>query len=101
MIKAVALGLTCGAGVFAMTAPVLGVINAEIGPSANITWVAIVYILMLGIGSLMVGRLTDIFGRRWFFVGGSFLAVIGNIVCSRAQSVPTMIGGMTMIGAGM
>lgn len=83
-----------------MTAPILNLINADIGPSANITWVAIVYNLMLGLGCTLVGRITDIFGRRWFFAGGSLLAVVGNTVCSRASTVPVMIGGMTMIGFG-
>jgi len=46
----------------------------------------------------IVGRVTDIFGRRWVFVGGSFLAVIGSIVCATAQSVKALIGGTTIIG---
>lgn len=33
-------------------------------------------------------------------VGGSFLGLIGNVVCSRAQNIPTLVGGMTIIGAG-
>ncbi|KAF4944059.1 hypothetical protein FGADI_12941 [Fusarium gaditjirri] len=103
---AIALGLTCGAGAFAMIAPVLGAFNAEIGPSANITGVAIVYILTLGTGSLLVGRLTDLFGRRWFFVGGSLLAVIGtaasqtSFVESQVQTLAGIaIDGQNDIGA--
>lgn len=39
-------------GVFAMAAPNLGKINSDIGePNSNITWVAIVYTLMFGVGS--------------------------------------------------
>jgi hypothetical protein len=40
-----------GVGGFACIAPVLSIIDADIGPDASITWVAITYILMLGIGS--------------------------------------------------
>lgn len=40
----------------------LGVINADIGPNANVTWVSLVYTLTLAIGLLLVGRLSDLFG---------------------------------------
>lgn len=40
-----------GVGAFACVAPVLGVIDDDIGPDSSITWVAITYILTLGIGS--------------------------------------------------
>lgn len=43
-------------------------------------------------------RLSDIFGRRYFFIGGTLLGVIGSAICSRAQSIPTLIGGQTLIG---
>lgn len=46
----------------------------------------------------IIGRVTDIFGRRWVFVGGAFLGIVGSIVCATAQSVNAMIGGMTIIG---
>jgi len=34
------------------------------GPNPNYTWVALVYILTLALGQLLVGRLSDLFGRR-------------------------------------
>jgi MFS family permease len=61
---------------FALAAPILGVINADIGPSPYLTWVALAYTLPVAIGLLLVGRLSDLFGRRWFFILGSVLALI-------------------------
>jgi hypothetical protein len=52
-----------GVGAFAMAAPVLGVIDADIGPDASITWVAITYILMLAIGSMFLPRPSMTFAR--------------------------------------
>ena len=46
----------------------------------------------------IIGRVTDIFGRRWVFVGGAALGIIGSIVCATAHSVGAFIGGMTIIG---
>lgn len=40
----------------------------------------------------VVGRLSDIFGRRWFFIGGQIIGVLGCIVCAKATSVPMLIG---------
>src|ERR1700684_1140684 len=60
-----------GAGVFALVAPLLGIITNDIGPDPNYVWIALVYILTLAIGQVLVGRLSDLFGRRWFFILGS------------------------------
>lgn len=43
-------------------APLLEIINKDIGPNPNYTWVALVYILTLGLGQLLVGRMSDIVG---------------------------------------
>lgn len=59
---ATGLGLSAGVGGFALAAPELSVINADIGPDGNITWVSLVYTLTLAVGLLLVGRLSDLFG---------------------------------------
>lgn len=59
---ATGLGLSAGVGGYALAAPNLGIINADIGPAANLTWVALVYTLTLAVGLLLVGRLSDLFG---------------------------------------
>jgi hypothetical protein len=41
---------------------------------------------------------SDIFGRRWIFVGGAALGVIGSIICATAQNVTTLIVGTTIMG---
>jgi MFS family permease len=46
----------------------------------------------------IIGRVSDIFGRRHVFIGGAVLGMIGSIVCATAQSIPSFIGGMTIIG---
>ena len=61
---ATGLGLSAAVGGFGLAAPNLGLINADIGPDPNITWVSLTYTLTLAIGLLLVGRLSDLFGRR-------------------------------------
>jgi MFS family permease len=48
----------------------------------------------------LVGRITDIFGRRWFFIIGCAVATLGSIVCATAPNVPALIAGETLIGIG-
>lgn len=49
---------------FGLVAPVLGAIDADLGPSPNINWVPLVNICGGAVFFLMVGKLSDIFGRR-------------------------------------
>jgi MFS family permease len=77
-------------------APLLGIINEDIGPDPNYVWIALCYILTLAIGQVLVGRVSDLFGRRWFFVGGSAMALLGCIISAVATSVPMLIGGIVI-----
>jgi MFS family permease len=88
------MGSTAG---FALIAPVLSQIDVAIGPGPVI-WLSLVYTLGLALGLTLVGRLTDLFGRRWFFISGVGLGVIGSIVCATANTIPVIIGGQTLIG---
>jgi MFS family permease len=42
--------------------------------------------------------MSDLFGRRWFFIGGSILALIGCILGAVAKNIPTLIGSTVLIG---
>lgn len=53
---------------------------------------------MQAIMFLLVGRLSDIFGRRWFFIIGSAIGTAGSIVASTAQGVGQIIAGEVLIG---
>ena len=70
----------------------------DIGPYDGLIWTALVYTLMLSVFLTLVGRISDIFGRRWVFAGGSIIGLIGSIICAVAKDIPTLIGGTTLIG---
>jgi len=85
---ATGLGLSGGVGGFALAAPELGVINADIGPDANVTWVSLVYTLTLAIGLLLVGRLSDLFGYVLIlFVVAKYLSEILFLEMGRSNRV--------------
>ncbi len=83
---------------YAMPVNVLSVINADIGPSPNIYLVTMVYTLLAGVLHLVVARLSDILGRRYFLIGGQLFGVIGSIVCAQASNVDMLIGGSVLTG---
>lgn len=66
--------------------------------SANYIWVSLTYTVSLSVSLVLVGRITDIFGRRWFTISFTLLGVIGTIVCATAQSIPILIGGNVLLG---
>jgi len=78
----------------------LTVINAEIGPDTNISLVPLLHTLLKGVGLLVVGRLTDIFGRRWFLIGGQILCGVGSIPCALSKDVSVLIGGTVILAIG-
>jgi MFS family permease len=52
-----------------------------------------------GVLILVVGRVSDIVGRRYFFIGGQLLVVVGSIICAKSNNVNTLIGGTVLTGA--
>ncbi|KAF9886950.1 hypothetical protein FE257_010691 [Aspergillus nanangensis] len=97
-LTAIDMGLLAAIAGFAFAAPILSLINQDIGPSPDLSWVSLTYTLTIAVGLTLIGRTTDIFGRRYIFIGGGILGTVGSIVCARAGSINTMIGGMTLIG---
>jgi MFS family permease len=80
-------------------APILGQINADVGPDPRYVWIALVYTVCSAVWFPIVGRLGDIFGRRYLMILGACLAVIGSIICATAKSVNTLIGGNVFLGS--
>lgn len=75
-------------------------INEDIGPSNNLNWVATVWTLGSAIGFLLVGRLSDIFGRKWMVMGTTGLGLIGCIIGCTAKSINTLIAANLCNGLG-
>lgn len=81
-----------------LPANTLALINADIGPSVNVSWVATGWTLGSSVGFLLFGRLTDIFGRKWGVQACQILALVGVIVAATAKGIGALIAAETMIG---
>lgn len=75
-------------------------INAELGPEADYTWITGAWNLGGAIFVTVGGRMSDIFGRRYFFIAGNILLIMGSIVSATGQSIHQMIAGAALSGAG-
>ncbi|MCJ1372698.1 hypothetical protein MMC20_003923 [Loxospora ochrophaea] len=97
------LTAACGASIAAylgwvLPSNTLSLINQDLGDSPNITWVAVVWTLSNAIAYTLVGRLSDIFGRRYFIIGTNVIGLIGCIIGATAKEVNTLIAANTFNG---
>jgi MFS family permease len=70
----------------------------SLGPDPNYLLVSTAFTLTAGVGLTLVGRLGDIFGRRYFLIGGQTLGFIGALICATAKNIPTVISGTVLVG---
>ncbi|KAH6987232.1 trichothecene efflux pump [Ilyonectria destructans] len=90
-VTAQCLGSICAYLGWVLPANTLTLINQDIGPSANINWVATMWTMGSSIGFLLFGRLSDMYGRKYMVLGCTVLGLIGCIIGSCAQSVEMLI----------
>ncbi|WZH49101.1 uncharacterized protein QYS62_010293 [Fusarium acuminatum] len=69
----------------------LALINADIGPSTQIVWAATVWTMGSSIGFLLVGRLSDLYGRKWMVMSTTVLGLVGCIIGGTARNVGMLI----------
>lgn len=78
----------------------LSTINADLGPSPSYSWITVSWTLCASIVVSVGGRLSDIFGRRYFMLFGASLSLIGCIVGATGRSIPQMIASGVILGTG-
>ncbi|KAK8037756.1 hypothetical protein PG991_001102 [Apiospora marii] len=97
-VVATCTGSICAYLSWVMPANTLSLINADLGPSPDIGWVGTAYLLGNGIGFLLVGRLSDIFGRRWMVLACNTLSIAGCVLGAAAPSVGALIAATLLNG---
>lgn len=68
------------------------------GPSSSYVWIATGDLVASAASGVLIGRLSDIFGRRMMFLVGGVLALIGTLVSALGKNIPTLIAGGVIIG---
>jgi len=78
-------------------------IIADLKGFEHYTWVATAYLLTSTAMMPIVGRLTDMYGRKWFYIVGIIVFLLGSALCGLSQNMNQLIlfRGFQGIGAGV
>src|SRR5690625_3936417 len=78
-------------------------IIAKLGGMDYYTWVITIYLLTMAVASVLVGKLSDIYGRKPFILAGIGLFTIGALLSGFSTNIFYLIifRGITGFGAGI
>jgi len=107
--------LAVGIGAYALlqslVIPVLTTVAQELHTSQDaVTWVLTAYLLSASIMTPILGRIGDIYGKKWVFMGTLIALAIGSVLAAVAPNLAVMIvarviqgvaGGMLPLGFGI
>src|SRR5579863_1928820 len=107
--------LTVGIGAYALlqslVIPVLTTVAKELHTSQDaVTWVLTAYLLSASIMTPILGRVGDMYGKKWVFVGTLVALAVGSVLAAVAPNLGVMIvarviqglgGGMLPVGFGI
>jgi EmrB/QacA subfamily drug resistance transporter len=84
-----------------LVAPALPAIQHELGTSASgVTWILTAYLLTVTVSTPLLGRLGDIHGKERVLFWILVTLALGTLVSALATSLPVMIAGRVIQGAG-
>ncbi len=98
-------GLLLGMLLAALDQTVVGTalprVIADLG-GTNISWVYTSYLLASTVGVPIYGKLSDVYGRRVFFMGGMIVFLLGSALSGTSQNMTQLIiyRGIQGLGAG-
>jgi EmrB/QacA subfamily drug resistance transporter len=75
-------------------------IIADLGGFTQYTWVTTAYIIASTIAVPITGKLTDMYGRKWFYVAGLAIFILGSLLSGLSQTMNQIILFRGLQGAG-
>src|ERR671916_3041149 len=95
------LGMLVAAVSQTIVAPAMPVIVSELGGIEHYSWIATSALLASAVTVPMVGKLSDIYGRRGFYIAGLVIFMLGSILAGAAQGFWWLVGARAIQGLGM
>ena len=85
------LSMFLGSIFMTITATAMPRIITDLGGFSQYTWVFTSYIITETIALPLTGKLSDMYGRKWFFVAGMGIFVVSTFLCGISQSMSQLI----------
>ena len=95
------LGMLVASLNLTLVAPAMPRIVAELGGINYYSWIALSSIIASTVVVPIVGKLSDIYGRKSFYLGGIVIFAIGSVMSGLAPSFGFLIAARIVQGAGM
>ena len=103
--KLVIAGLMLGMFVAAISQTIVGPalprIVAELGGMEHYSWIATAAMLMSAVTVPIVGKLSDMYGRKTFYIGGLVVFMLGAVLAGMATNFWFLVFARALQGAGM
>ncbi|SDE61272.1 MDR family MFS transporter [Auraticoccus monumenti] len=84
-----------------IVSPAMPIIVAELGGMAHYSWLATAAMLVAAVVTPIVGKLSDLYGRRGFYIAGLVVFMAGSVLSGLAQDFWWLVGARAVQGAGM
>ncbi len=78
-------------------------IISDLGGFSHYTWVTTAYIIASAVTIPITGKLTDMYGRKSFYIGGLGIFIVASLLCSLSSTMTQIVvfRGVQGIGAGI
>lgn len=95
------LGMILSSSSTTIVAPALPRIVAELGGLEQYSWIAVSTLLASTVVVPIVGKLSDLYGRKPFYIGGIGVFMLGSILSGLAPTFATLVAARIVLGLGI
>src|SRR5215216_2771320 len=84
-----------------IVSPTMPVIVSELGGIEHYSWIATAALLVSAVTVPVIGKLSDIYGRRSFYIAGIAVFMVGSILAGAAPGFWWLVAARAVQGFGM
>jgi EmrB/QacA subfamily drug resistance transporter len=95
------LGMLVAAVSQTIVSPAMPVIVSELGGIEHYSWIATAALLVSAVTVPVIGKLSDIYGRRSFYIAGIAVFMVGSILAGAAPGFWWLVAARAVQGFGM